>query len=344
MKTSDVMRSWGRILSGYEPGLSIEITRECPLTCPGCYAYGPDHLGGDINLRQVSDYRGDALVQGVLGLIKQYHPLHVSIVGGEPLVRFRELNDLLPKISQLGIRTQLVTSAVRAIPAEWAEIPNLYFVVSIDGLQPEHDIRRKPATYQKILQNIKGHRIVVHCTITSQMMQRPGYLTEFTDFWAAQPETRKIWFSMFTPQKGETSVEILTRAQRRQAVEELREIRARQPDVMQDMLDSVLDGFIEPPRDPSECIFARVTRTITADLKKQITPCQFGGDPDCSNCGCIASAGMAALGRHKLGGLVPLNSIFAASIAVGKSAAAVRQLVRAQVASDQLTRIQETDL
>ena len=31
--------------------LSIEITRECPLHCPGCYAYGDTHLGGSVTLR-----------------------------------------------------------------------------------------------------------------------------------------------------------------------------------------------------------------------------------------------------------------------------------------------------
>ena len=46
--------------------LSIEITRECPLTCPGCYAYGDTHLGGGITLSELSDFRGDKLVEGVL--------------------------------------------------------------------------------------------------------------------------------------------------------------------------------------------------------------------------------------------------------------------------------------
>ena len=31
--------AWGRILAGRVPNLSVEITRECPLTCPGCYAF-----------------------------------------------------------------------------------------------------------------------------------------------------------------------------------------------------------------------------------------------------------------------------------------------------------------
>ena len=179
MQKLDVVRAWGRILSGRRPSLSIEITRECPLRCPGCYAYEDGHLGDAGPLRSLADYKGDALIEGVLALLHRHRPLHVSIVGGEPLVRFRELDILLPRINDLGIRIQLVTSAVRQIPAAWAQIPNLSLVVSIDGLQPEHDQRRKPATYEKILANIVGHTITVHSTVTTQMTTRPGYYTNF---------------------------------------------------------------------------------------------------------------------------------------------------------------------
>ena len=86
------MAAWGRILRGNIPLLSIEITRECPLSCPGCYAYGPDHLGGETTLRDLSDYQGEDLVKGVLGLVKKHKPLHVSLVGGEPMMRHRELS------------------------------------------------------------------------------------------------------------------------------------------------------------------------------------------------------------------------------------------------------------
>src|SRR3954463_10663531 len=134
-----IFSAWGRILAGYTPALSIEITRECPLRCPGCYAYGDEHLGGAITLRQVRDFKGQELIDNVLDLVDRQKPLHVSIVGGEPLVRFRELNSILPALSARGIYTQLVTSAVREIPKEWASIPRLHLVVSIDGLQPEHD-------------------------------------------------------------------------------------------------------------------------------------------------------------------------------------------------------------
>ena len=156
MNKFDVFKAWGKILTGGYPSLSIEITRECPLRCPGCYAYEPEHLNGAGNLRELADFKGDDLIEGVLNLVDKHKPLHLSIVGGEPLVRFRELNKLLPQIAERGVAVQLVTSAVREIPKEWAAIKRLYLVVSIDGLQPEHDARRKPATYERILRNIKG--------------------------------------------------------------------------------------------------------------------------------------------------------------------------------------------
>src|SRR5919198_1244311 len=140
-----------------------------------------------------------------MAIVDEERPIHVSIVGGEPLVRYRELQQLLPKLAERGIYSQLVTSAVRPIPQEWAAIPRLQLVVSIDGLQPEHDARRTPATYDRILKHIEGHQITVHCPVTRQQVQRDGYLEEFLTPWNANPNPRLIWISLYTPQKGEIS-------------------------------------------------------------------------------------------------------------------------------------------
>src|ERR1700740_2495764 len=78
-----IIRAWGKILAGYQPNLSIEITRECPLACPGCYAYGSDHLGGDVTLRELQDYKGQELVDAMFALLDTHRPLHAFIVGGE---------------------------------------------------------------------------------------------------------------------------------------------------------------------------------------------------------------------------------------------------------------------
>jgi MoaA/NifB/PqqE/SkfB family radical SAM enzyme len=311
-----ILPSWGRVLNGYTPALSIEITRECPLRCPGCYAYGEDHLGGTLTLRDVRDFTGQRLVDGVLALVDRHRPLHLSIVGGEPLVRYRELNTLLPILSRRGLHVQVVTSAVREIPAEWRDIKRLSLVVSIDGLQPEHDVRRTPATYDRILKHIVGHRITVHCTITRQQVNRPGYLDEFLQIWSAQTPVTKIWFSLYTPQIGEVSAERLTPADRERVVADLMALRLRYPKLA--LPKGLIEVYAQPPDSPADCVFARTTLTISADLTTKITPCQFGGAPDCSNCGCIASAGLAAVARHQLFGVIPVGSIFNGSMKVGE--------------------------
>jgi len=311
-----IFGAWGRILIGYAPSLSIEITRECPLRCPGCYAYGDDHLGGDLTLRQVRDFKGQELIDGVMGLIDKHKPLHVSIVGGEPLVRYRELERLIPALSARGIHTQLVTSAVREIPKVLAGLPLTTIVVSVDGLQPEHDLRRAPATYDRILKHIVGHRITVHCTVTRQQINRPGYLEEFLRFWSDREEVRKIWVSLYTPQIGEVSDERLTPADRARVLADLMALRLRYPKL--EAPKGMIDVYAKPPSSPEECIFARTTTSISADLTTKITPCQFGGAPDCANCGCVASAALAAVARHRIFGFVPVGSIFSGSAKVGR--------------------------
>ncbi|MDT8070060.1 MAG: radical SAM protein [Terriglobia bacterium] len=320
MKKTEVFRAWGRILSGRRPSLSIELTRECPLRCPGCYAYGDDHLGeGAPNLRTLSDFKGEELVARVLRVVKEHKPLHLSIVGGDPLVRYRELEVLLPELSRRGVQVQIVTSAFRTIPTEWGKIPGLCIVISVDGLAPEHDLRRRPATYERILKSIEGHQnmISVHCTITAQMLVRAGYLDDFVDFWSARPEIKRIWFSVYTPQRGEVAPEIVSREQRVEIVHRL--LAVAQRDTKLDMHPTAIRALASPPSSPRECTFARTTTTLSADLRTRVTPCQFGGDPDCSQCGCMASAGLHALAEHRLMSMLRVGDLFDLSFKLGNT-------------------------
>ncbi|MCZ2156229.1 MAG: radical SAM protein [Bryobacterales bacterium] len=315
MQTADILKAWGKILKGQQPTLSIEVTKECPLRCPGCYAYDAAHLGGNTLLRELNDRKGEALVNGILAVVDRFKPLHLSLVGGDPLVRYREMESLIPQVLARGIHVQLVTSAFRPIAAEWATLPRLCVVVSIDGLREEHDARRKPATYERIQKNIAGQRITIHCTITGQMMKRPGYLREFLQYWTPRPEIHRVWFSMFTPQMGDSLPEILTAEERRRAVNDLLTLRKEFPKL--DMKPALIRQFTAPPKSPGECVFALTTRTVTADLRGEITPCQFGGYPDCSQCGCIASMALEAVAQHKLAGFLPVGKLFTASARIG---------------------------
>ena len=231
------------------------------MACPGCYAYNDGHLGDTVTLRHLSDYHGPALVERFFRLIDAHKPLHVSIVGGEPLVRFRELNEILPRLSAQDIYAQVVTSAVRPIPEEWRGLRNLEISVSIDGLRPEHDIRRAPATYDRIQKHIAGHQITVHCTVTRQQVRRPGYLEEFVDLWSRSQAVRKILVSLYTPQLGEVSAERLEAEDREVVVADLRRLRARFAKLR--MPKEMIAVYADPPASPDDC--GRKNRTDTSE-------------------------------------------------------------------------------
>jgi organic radical activating enzyme len=320
--TREVLTSWGRILSGRAPLLSIEITRECPLSCPGCYAYGDSHLGGEVTLRDLADKRGDALVDGVLEIVRRHKPLHVSLVGGEPLVRHRELSRILPALSEMGVFTLVVTSAVIPIPVEWMSIPRLRVAVSIDGLPEHHDVRRKPATYDRILKNIAGREVNIHWTVTRPMLARGSYLEEYVSFWNARSEVNRIWVSVYTPQIGERSAEMLSADDRRALASSLPALSERFPKLL--FTRGLADALLRPPKGPGDCLFAKMSANYSADLRSRVEPCVFGGSPDCSQCGCAVSSGLHWLRTVNVAGPVKVDHFIQSSIAVGRAANRVR--------------------
>lgn len=295
--------------------LSIEITRECPLSCPGCYAYGEDHLGGGVTLSQLRDLRGDALVNGILELVRMHRPTHVSLVGGEPMVRRRELSRILPALGEMRIHTLLVTSGIIPIPKDWMSFPRLRVAVSIDGLPEHHNVRRKPATYERILANILGRTVNIHWVITGQMLERCGYLEEYFAFWSARPEVHRIWVSTYSPQVGERSAEVLTTENRQELLRQLPDLSHHYPKAF--ISQRLLRAFRKPPLNPEGCVFSRMSTNYSVDLKTRVEPCVLGGTPDCSQCGCIASLGLHSLDLVKLGPL-SVRDVVRTSIAVGK--------------------------
>jgi sulfatase maturation enzyme AslB (radical SAM superfamily) len=310
-----LLSSWRKILLGRLPMLSIEITRECPLRCPGCYAYGDMHLGGETTLRQLSDYRGDDLVERVLALVRKHRPLQVSLVGGEPLLRYRELNRILPALSDMGVYSMVVTSAVVPIPQHWMQIPRLIVAVSIDGLPEHHDVRRKPATYERILRNIAGRRVNVHWTITRPMLSRAGYLEEYVAFWDARPEIERIWISTYTPQKGEQSLEMFTGDDRQKLFADLLRLKVSYRKLL--LNQGTAAAFLHPPEAPQSCLFSKMSANYSADLETRVEPCVFGGTPDCSQCGCAISSGLHWLKSISVAGPLKMDHIIRGSMAVG---------------------------
>jgi MoaA/NifB/PqqE/SkfB family radical SAM enzyme len=316
MNAGRVLKVWRKILAGHAPLLSIEITRECPLNCPGCYAYGDDHLGGEVTLRELRDLRGDDLVRSVVDLVQHHRPLQVSIVGGEPLVRHRELSRILPELSRMGVYTLVVTSGVIRIPKEWMEIPMVRVAISVDGLREDHDVRRSPATYDRILKNIEGSRVDISWVITHQQMRGSSYMDEYLSFWTARPEIDRIWFSTYTPQVDEVSEEALTPEDRQELIRRLPELKVKYPALV--LIKGMEEAINTPPPNPEECMFSKMSVNYSADLRTRIEPCFFGGNPDCSQCGCAISTSLHWIGKKKLVGPVTVNHVVKSSIAFGR--------------------------
>ena len=315
MKAREILQSWGKVFLGKTPILSIEITRECPLNCPGCYAYGASHLGGEVTLRDMAEARGDALVAGVLDLVRRHRPVLVSLIGGEPLMRHRELRRILPELGRMGVHTTVVTSGVIPIPPEWNRIPRVKIVVSVDGLPADHDRRRHPATYDRILKNIAGRRVDIGWVVTQEMMERPGYLDDYLAFWESRPEAERIILSIYTPQTGENSTEMLTPASRESLVRQLPELKRRHPRLV--MREGIAAALARPPASPEECTFSLMSVNYSADLRTRVEPCVFGGNPDCSQCGCAATALVQWVGSMKLIGPLRASHLMRGSVAVG---------------------------
>jgi hypothetical protein len=124
--------------------------------------------------------------------------------------------------------------------------------------------------------------------------------------------------------------EILTAEERARAIAEMMELRKQYSKL--DMRAALIRQFASPPHSPRDCVFALTTQTLSADLQTKITPCQFGGNPDCASCGCIASMGLAAVASHKLGGILSVGTIFKASVKIGQRRAKARAKHRAKEA------------
>jgi hypothetical protein len=159
-------------------------------------------------------------------------------------------------------------------------------------------------------------------------MKRSGYLAEFLEFWTPRPEIKKVWFSLFTPQVGDQMPEIVGSEERARAIADMTQLRKHYPKL--DMPQAVIRQFASPPQRPKDCVFALTTQTLSADLQTKITPCQFGGNPDCASCGCVASMGLASVAAHKLGGILSVGTIFKASVKIGQNRTKSREKYQAK--------------
>ena len=212
----------------------------------------------------------------------------------------------------MNVFSLVVTSGIIPIPVEWMKLSRVRVTISVDGLPEHHDIRRKPATYERILQNIGGRTVNIHWVITRPMLGRPGYLEEYVKFWSARPEVDRIWVSVCTLRKWvSTARRCCRRTIARHSPGNCQAVARKYPKLL--FNEGLARAFLLPPKDPNDCVFAKMSANYSADLITRVEPCIFGGTPDCTQCGCAVSIGLHWVKGVKMAGPLKIDHIMEAS-------------------------------
>jgi hypothetical protein len=84
-------------------------------------------------------------------------------------------------------------------------------------------------------------------------------------------------------------------------------------------------AFVNPPSNPDDCLFSKMSANYSADLKTRVEPCVFGGTPDCSQCGCAISGALHWIRTVKVVGPLKVGHFVSGSIGVGRAVNRLRQ-------------------
>jgi len=76
-------------------------------------------------------------------------------------------------------------------------------------------------------------------------------------------------------------------------------------------------SFLHPPANPADCLFAKMSANYSADLQTRVEPCVFGGEPNCVECGCMASTGIHWIRGVKVAGPLRVGHFVRGSVGIG---------------------------
>lgn len=144
--------------------LSLFVTRGCNLHCPHCATDGGIPAGSELTEAELHDLLDQAHAAGLFSL---------SISGGEPLTR-PDLIPLLARADALGLPVTLLTNGLLLDEATLGRIPgNVFFLVSLDGLDEEYDYFRGRNNHTVIMQTIRllqaaGREFALTCMFTKK--------------------------------------------------------------------------------------------------------------------------------------------------------------------------------
>ena len=150
------------------------------------------------------------------------------------------------------------------------------------------------------------------------MMERESYLDEYLAFWTSRPEIGRVWLSIYTPQKGERSEEMLTLESRRRLFELLPALKRKYPALI---LPDRSHSGIQPFTPGSETL--RVYTSFDQLLRRPEDNRRavfLWWQSDCAQCGCAVSMALHSVHGERLVLGLKTGHVIDGSLAVGRFA------------------------
>jgi len=259
------------------PYAVIEVTRHCNLRCTTCFFF----QAFQHEEKNLSD---DALLAKLGKLARRHGIRFMSWVGGEPLLRRR----VIEKGVRLFEQNVLFTNGTLPLP----DLP-IAIGVSLDGPPEINDAIRGAGVYEKVRFTLTTapRPVFIQSVVTTRNV---SVLDRFTADLTALPNVLGVIYSIYVPQKDDTSGLAFTLPQRDQVIQTLLGLKEQH------------GGFILNEHRALELALSPTCRQVTdqCDMRenslaldyrlRRRRPCCYGEQVDCDLCAAPTPFSMAA--------------------------------------------------
>lgn len=268
---------------------TFDVSADCPLRCAHCYFYAQPAPPASLP--------AEAYLQRLVRL-RDGHRLTTALwVGGEPLTR----PELLVRAARLFSRNAVATSGLLPVPDEL----DAGLLVSIDGLEPEHDRLRGRGAWRRTLRALERLRprpFALQLTLTALTLSAIDSLPQLV----AETGAAGVLVGFYT---GAASSPLApSAATRARAVERLLGVKARAPGVVLNS-EASLDLLGRRSGIHATCPYRNGELAFDALLKRK-RPCTYGAAADCESCGCALLALRGATDSGDVGSREVLLALF----------------------------------
>ncbi len=273
--------------------LAVDVTNMCNLHCKHCFWVRDKHLY-PTETRDV--------METVRTLLKKFPTItNILWYGGEPLLNNTTRNILVEGFKLLKRNNVVITNGT--IPLPNYKENGVKYGISIDGTEELHDEMRGKNVYKKIKKNVseglaKGIDISInYCINAKNISCIPDFLEEWNN-----TGINKIYFTMYVPEKNDTSGLELSAEQMEESSRLLTEMKNKYPIIGNSykMIELLHPKY---SKDMAAKCFMNVNLSTE---KKSVTtlhlsydgtikvPCTYGTDETCEKCRSITHVALYA--------------------------------------------------